>query len=64
MANKTCENCKYWSEMLAFIKPPEPMNAMCLNQESPHKHTYTTEIHVCDKWDENIDGAVDDPEKG
>lgn len=45
----TCEDCKYWSELVAASVGNGPLKAMCLNVDSPH---YTSMVHRgCDRYE-------------
>lgn len=58
--SKKCKTCRYWSEMLAQ-SCGGPVEAVCLNSESPHSGRYTVGIVICHKWANNALGSVDDP---
>jgi len=58
---KTCENCKFWSEMCAQCIGLGPMEAMCLCKDGSQMGRMTTEYNYCSCWAFNQDGAVDTP---
>ena len=71
MAGKKCENCRYWSQMVAQ-SVGNGMEALCLNDNSndnlkdrgegvPTLGEYTGEHFVCVYWKLNKYGAWDEP---
>lgn len=60
MMVKKCDNCRYWSEMIAESIGCGPIKALCLSDESPHKGKMTTSNQTCDAWGEATMGTVDD----
>jgi hypothetical protein len=62
----TCQNCYFWSEMIASTTIDGPMTSMCLNSSSSYNETMTAETHTCDAFEETgPDGkAVDNPDPG
>lgn len=56
-----CRGCYYWSEMLAQASGGGPVEAMCLNEQSPKRLKYTTGRMTCDNWTTGADGIVDWP---
>ena len=58
---KTCEKCRYWSEMCAQSIGCGPMEALCLKEGGPKQGRMTTESNSCPEWASNHHGAVDDP---
>lgn len=61
IADRTCSGCRWWSEMLAQAKGGGPVEAMCLNQESPNSTRYVTQSQTCRAWQDGSMGAVDQP---
>ena len=55
----SCEDCKWWSECCAQSIGLEPMEALCLNPESPR---YNRMVYQgCDQY--QAGRAVDDPSR-
>jgi hypothetical protein len=63
MDSKKCENCFYWSEMIAK-SIGGTIHALCLNADSQFKDEYTEPTKFCLGWQENTNGSVDDPHGG
>ena len=52
-----CNNCKYWSELVAQSIGGTPVEAMCLSPDQPSK--YRRGYYECDNY---VGGrAIDDP---
>ncbi len=58
---KTCQSCRYWSELIARSEGGKPVEAYCLNAASPKNQTFVTGSQSCDGWAEGYLGAIDDP---
>lgn len=58
---RTCEGCRYWSEMVARSHGGGPVEALCLANEGPRSGKYTTARTTCTSWASGHFGAVDDP---
>lgn len=56
-----CSSCRYWSEMLAQSIGVGPVEAMCLDAESPNRGLYIAGSSHCSRWKHNELGAVDNP---
>lgn len=66
MTERTCNECRYWSEMIAragggTTNPLGLTEAMCLAPAGPFKGKYTTGYGQCDSYAKNGHGAVDAP---
>ena len=48
---KTCEGCKYWSELMAMVSYGK-IEAVCLNNESIHNGKFVSKS--CDKREEGV----------
>jgi hypothetical protein len=48
-----CDTCAAWSELIARSEGGGPVEALCLSNESPHSHKYTTGRMGCDRWTNN-----------
>ena len=55
-----CEECRYWSEMLAQTKGDQ-IAAMCLLEESPFFWRYTLDDNGCKYGALGFLGAIDAP---
>jgi hypothetical protein len=58
--NKTCGNCRFWSDRLARVEDREVV-AMCLNTTSMIQSTYTSKKMTCAAWVDAPYGAIDEP---
>ena len=58
---KRCNECRFWSEMVARSIGGGAMEALCLTENGPRSSEYTTELMFCDHWKSNHHGAVDAP---
>lgn len=58
---QNCHGCRFWSEMIAQALGGGPLQAMCLNPDSPMSGKYTSKRQACGNWREGSLGAVDDP---
>lgn len=59
MTNEECDGCKYWSELCAQSIGCGPMEALCLNSESP---LYSKMVNEgCDKYERGR--SIDDPSR-
>lgn len=56
-----CQDCRFWSEMVAQSIGCGPIEALCLNEESPLRIKMTTELNGCQFGKENLYGAIDAP---
>lgn len=58
-----CENCRYWSEMIARAIGHGPVEAMCLSSKSKYHSKYTSGRMGCEHALDGRDwlGAVDVP---
>lgn len=56
-----CQDCVYWSEMIAQCIGGGPIEALCLNMASPLNSKYTTKRDGCEFC---VEGpvAIDTPE--
>ena len=52
MAERRCENCKYWSDLIAEANGCGPVKALCECVDSRWAGRMMTEFHSCDKWEE------------
>lgn len=59
MSDKKCENCFFWSQLLARGGLGSSVEAMCLNMESDKKNQWTTGKNGCDSFDESNGASVD-----
>jgi hypothetical protein len=59
MSKKTCETCRFWSQMCAMAGGGEPLKALCLHPEG--NQTYRRERESCANWKINSHGVVDEP---
>lgn len=57
--DRICENCRYWSQMIAQSIGAGPIEAWCLSSEQKQKYRRATE--TCNSWAKNSHGAVDEP---
>lgn len=48
-----CNTCSAWSELIAKSEGGGPVEALCLNNCSPHSGKYTTGRMGCDHWTNN-----------
>lgn len=55
-----CQDCRYWSEMLAKADDG-PVMAVCLCQQSKNKRQYTSGRNGCERGKESVFGAIDQP---
>lgn len=55
---RTCENCRYWSEMVASFTTD--LEAACLS-DGPHTGKMTPRWHNCQFFADNALGAIDAP---
>lgn len=61
--SKTCETCRYWSEMIAEAGGGRPgVRAMCLSTGSPQHGRYTGQRQTCAEWADAPLGAIDSPD--
>jgi hypothetical protein len=58
---KTCQSCRYWSEMIAKAEGGKPVEAYCLNRASPKHQTFVAGNQTCDGWADGYLGAIDCP---
>lgn len=56
-----CMGCRFWSEMIAKAEGGGPVQALCLNLESPRHSQYTTGRSTCAAWKSGHLGAIDEP---
>lgn len=59
MSNR-CDNCRFWSQMVAESYGCEPIKALCLSQGS-RKGIMMPGRGTCEAWKSNHLGQVDDP---
>lgn len=57
---QSCNNCRFWSQMIAQSVGLSPIEALCLG-EGKHRRRYTTGHMTCDGWKDDHFGKVDDP---
>jgi hypothetical protein len=55
-----CENCRYWSQMLAQALDGGPIEAWCLSEDGPKRGRYVRANDHCPSWKTNIHGSVDE----
>lgn len=53
-----CEECRYWSEMLASADAAD-VSAVCLNQKSRNYQRFTVSRVTCPEWEYGV--AIDAP---
>jgi hypothetical protein len=58
---KMCDNCRFWSQMIAQSIGLLGVEALCLSSVSPHSRKFTKAHKSCPAWRENTHGAVDEP---
>jgi len=56
---RICENCRYWSEMVASFNID--LDALCISGSGPHNAKMTPRWHTCAHFADNALGAVDQP---
>jgi hypothetical protein len=56
-----CENCRYWSQLLAQSIGCGPIEAYCLSEDGPKRQRYVRANDRCPSWKLNSHGAVDEP---
>lgn len=49
-----CQDCRFWSEMVAQSIGCSPIEALCLNEESPLRMKMTTELNGCQFGKERV----------
>ena len=57
----SCDNCRFWSEMVAQAWGCGPMEALCLSGTGPYASKYTTARMTCAAWKVGDLGAIDSP---
>lgn len=57
----SCEECRFWSEMVAQAINGNPLEALCLADGGPKQGEYTTGRFSCSGFKPNDFGAIDDP---
>jgi len=57
--DEDCDGCKWWSELCAKQIGIGPMEALCLNPESPNYQRFT--FDGCPKYEDGR--SVDDPSR-
>jgi hypothetical protein len=55
-----CENCRYWSAMVAQALDGGPIEALCLCGGGPKRSQFTRATATCERWASNHLGQVDD----
>jgi hypothetical protein len=58
---KSCDNCRFWSQMVAQSIGGRSVEALCLAEGGPLSGKYTTGRQSCAGWKSGYLGAVDDP---
>jgi hypothetical protein len=58
---KTCETCRYWSQMCAQALDAGPIEALCLAADGPKLAQFTRANFHCPAWRLNSHGSVDAP---
>jgi len=58
---KTCEHCRYWSQMCAQSIGCGPIEALCLADGGPYSSRYVTAAMSCAALASDHFGKVDDP---
>jgi hypothetical protein len=56
-----CENCRYWSQMVAQALDGGPIEAWCVSEDGPKKGRLTRATDHCPARKINSHGAVDEP---
>lgn len=59
-APRSCENCRYWSEMIAR-SDGATMTALCLAPSGPYRSRYMSGSKVCLAWASDHLGVIDAP---
>lgn len=59
MIDRTCQTCRYWSEMVASFTTD--LEAACLSGDGPHAGKMTPRWHSCPCWADGVLGAIDMP---
>ncbi len=55
-----CEDCRYWSEMLAMADAGG-VKAVCLAVGGPNQGKWTRDLDSCPLWADGRLGAIDTP---
>lgn len=58
--SRTCNGCRFWSEMLAQANGGI-VKAACLMSQSPRSGKFVSGNNSCEHWQEGSLGAVDQP---
>ena len=58
---KTCEGCRFWSEILAQSVGSGPIEAFCLCDDGPKAMRYVKATDFCPSWKSGHLGAIDSP---
>lgn len=59
-APRACDNCRYWSEMVARSEGGS-IQALCLNPSGPKRHRFTAGASACPAWASAHLGVIDAP---
>jgi len=57
--NNKCENCYFWSQLMARGGLGSSVEAMCLNMESEKKNKWVSGNNGCDCFEESNGESVD-----
>jgi hypothetical protein len=60
MAEKICDNCRYWSKLVVKIRKTN-IEAACLNRGGPFFSLFCRGDQCCPSWESGHLGAIDDP---
>lgn len=58
---RTCETCRYWSDMLAMAQGGGPVRAVCLSAMSPMAGQWMAGAQTCKDWETSFYGVIDEP---
>jgi hypothetical protein len=58
---KICDNCRFWSQMVAQSIGLSGVEALCLSDTSPHSGAYTRRMSAAPNGGKTLMAAVDEP---
>jgi hypothetical protein len=58
---KVCENCRFWSQMVAQSIGLGGVEAVCLSGTGPFARKFKYATSSCPSWKSDHHGKVDDP---
>lgn len=61
IVSQRCNNCRFWSEMLAQSIGCGPVEAVCLSPNSPFHTKFIGATRTCPAWKSGHYGAIDAP---